>query len=110
MAGIPMRHSILASWALLLLLPGIVEAAKGDNALNLGDSLYLTVGSRLPGLRQVLWDRAKQANAANLLTRRRAAYVDRVDRLPTRWFGYDGIDVMILATGNRDFLLDLLKD
>jgi hypothetical protein len=61
-------------------------------------------------MRQVLWNRANQPNAGNLLSRRRAAYVDGVDRLPTRWFGYDAVDLMILTTGNRDFLLSLLND
>jgi len=87
-----------------------IEHKKTYDALNLGDTLYLTVGSRLPGLRKVLWERANQANTGNLLSRRRAAFVESVDALPTRWFGYDAVDLMILATGNRDFVLGLLND
>ena len=39
-----------------------------------------------------------------------AAYLDRIHQLPNQWFGYDGVDLVILASSKRnDFLLDFVS-
>lgn len=88
-------------------------AAKG-----VGESLYVMAGARLPGLWHALRRAAKQADnqaaevdySSKETGPWRLAYLDEVRLLPTRWFAYDPVDLLILSTGNRDFLLGLLND
>src|SRR5262249_3440974 len=42
--------------------------------------------------------------------RRMFAFADEVALLPDRWLGYDAVDVVVLATGKRDFVLGLAQD
>jgi hypothetical protein len=42
--------------------------------------------------------------------RRQMAHTTDVPLLPDRWIGYDAADVVVLMTGNRDFVLQLLQD
>jgi hypothetical protein len=82
------------------------------------ESVYLTAGSRLPGLWHALRRMAKQAEnqaaevdfASRDTGPYRVAYADEVRLLPTRWFAYEPVDLLILTTANRDFLLGLLND
>lgn len=41
---------------------------------------------------------------------RRFAYLERVEQLPDRWFGYESVDVVLLVTGNPEFTTQLLQD
>ncbi len=88
-------------------------------ARGFGESLYVTAGRRLPGLWQALRRAAKQGDAqaaeVDFTSKEtgpcRLAYLaDEVRQLPTRWFAYDPVDLLILTTGDRDFLLGLLND
>jgi hypothetical protein len=88
-------------------------------AKSFGESLYVMVGRRLPGLWQALRRAAKQGEAeaaevdfASKETGpcRLAFLAEDVRLLPTRWFAYDPVDLLILTTGDRDFLLALLND
>jgi hypothetical protein len=73
-----------------------------------GDVLYLTVGSRLSGLRRALTPQNAESTA---IAQTRFAYVDRdVQALPDHWFGYSPVDLLILTTGNRDFTSLLLNE
>jgi hypothetical protein len=73
-----------------------------------GDALYLTVGSRLSGLRRALTPQSAESTA---LAQTRFAYVDRdLQALPDHWFGYSPVDLLILTTGNRDFTSLLLNE
>jgi hypothetical protein len=38
------------------------------------------------------------------------AHADAAAQLPTRWFGYDGVDVVFLHTSNKTFVEDLIAD
>jgi hypothetical protein len=38
------------------------------------------------------------------------AHADTAAQLPTRWFGYDGVDAAFLHTSNKTFVEDLLAD
>jgi hypothetical protein len=84
------------------------EVKKTEYALGPGDVLYLALGSRLAGLRQTL---SEQNTKANRLSQMRAAYLERnVRGLPTEWFGYSAVDLMILTTGDADFVSALTND
>ncbi len=84
------------------------EAKKVSDSLGTGDVLLLTVGSRLPGLRQTLVPlNARSSRAAQT----RAAYVDTdVRALPDRWYGYAAVDLLILSTGNGEFITELINE
>jgi hypothetical protein len=85
-------------------------------SFNLDEVLYLTVGSRLAGLRRTVLainEQAEQAQGPQQwknFYRPRASFIDDVELLPTRWFGYASVDLMILTTGNLDFVTKLLND
>jgi hypothetical protein len=89
--------------------------------LSLNEMLYLTAGSRLPGLRRlanIINQEGQQANQGgqqpNTVRSQyyhpRTAFADDVEALPTRWFGYDAVDLVLLATGNVEFTTKLLDD
>jgi hypothetical protein len=95
------------------------ESAEPVNASSL---LYLAVGSRMPGLMKFLnarpgavggqgqpadqpeesWDDARQ--------RRRLTFIGQVEQLPTRWFGYQAVDILLLTSGSEDFIKRLSAD
>jgi hypothetical protein len=83
-------------------------------ALGLDQQLLLSVGSGLTGLRAALNPAAKGVEDEAPFSRdnapRRLAVVDDVRMLPNRWFGYESLDLLILSTGNRDFLTALLNE
>lgn len=83
--------------------------AVGD-ALELGDTLFLTLGSPLPGLRAVLSKHDTHEAESAKPTPYRAAFVASVDALPTRWYGYDAVDRIILTSGDATFVRALLQD
>jgi hypothetical protein len=35
---------------------------------------------------------------------------DKVEQLPARWFGYGGVDLVVLTTGREEFIKSLLED
>jgi hypothetical protein len=80
-------------------------------ALELGEHLYLTLGARMNHFQEALIKLApgKEREARETKPREAAFEVD-VDRLPTEWFGYDAVDLMVLTTDNNVFLGNLLKD
>jgi hypothetical protein len=82
--------------------------------LSLNEILYLSAGSRLSGLRRmanlVNQEAEKQGSPRSQYYHPRTAYVDDIEGLPARWFGYDAVDVMFLTTGNREFTTKLHDD
>lgn len=70
-------------------------------ALDSNELLYLSLGSRMPGLRL---PGPPDGNAASASGRAEIGLVTRVTDLPALWFGYGSIDVVILATSDRDFM------
>jgi len=76
-----------------------------------GSVLYLVAGSRLPGLARALQPKPKpnqvEEPAANA---DEPAYIDNVEDLPTQWFGYDAVDVLVLTSGSETFIKGLLED
>src|SRR5438105_80478 len=41
---------------------------------------------------------------------RRFAAIDQLEQMPTHWFGYQAVDVMVLTSGNADFIKRLSAD
>ncbi len=78
-------------------------------SVSLNEHIYVTIGSKIPELRQALMDyvRNKELNETHP---RNAGFETQVDRLPDHWFGYQGVDFAILTTGNTKFITDLQND
>jgi hypothetical protein len=84
-------------------------------ALPLDEQLLLAIGSRLNSLRMALSPTpATNVEDENAVLKeegpRHSAVIDDVRMLPKDWFAYESVDVVILATGNRDFVTALLSE
>jgi hypothetical protein len=80
---------------------------KDYEALDFTKQVFLTLGSPLPDLGKVL--RGLDTDPNRLRTRY-LVHADSVSQLPRRWFGYEGIDVVVFPTGQRRFLKELVHD
>ena len=86
--------------------------------LDIDAHLYLTLGGKITDLHSAVRKIDKQAeeeeNAdppfGHLNNSRHVVYENKVERLPERWFGYNSVDMIVLATGNREFLKGLNND
>jgi hypothetical protein len=80
------------------------------DVVDVGQPLYLAVGSRLPGLRR-FFQPADQAAAGDEPPDERGthrlAFIDNVRDLPDRWAGYDAADVVVLTTSSDTFVKEL---
>ncbi|MBY0527209.1 MAG: hypothetical protein K2R98_27685 [Gemmataceae bacterium] len=79
------------------------------NGMNPGELMFLTVGSRMSGLRQAFSGGGKEDQPALISNNRndQVAYADKIQDLPEHWFGYNGVDLLILSTSRRnDFLME----
>lgn len=103
--------------------------------MELDDLFFLSVGSTLTGLKQALAQQAKKGedgpqpppgqpgfnpggNPPGLnkdgdegdtsKNRGRVGHMETVAQLPPRWFAYEPVDLMILTTGNAEFINELL--
>jgi hypothetical protein len=84
---------------------------EGDMAMELQGHVYLALGRRVADLPAALLRKnEKDKDDVQFVDegRRRAAlFEDKVDLLPPHWFGYDGVDLIILSADNREFLTKL---
>jgi hypothetical protein len=97
-----------------------VKADKeSDDVVSADGVLYVVLGAKLPGLRRALTPKpANQAQPGGEpadddledTRQRRFADVQQVKQLPTRWFGYQAVDVIILPSGTEVFIEELSKD
>ena len=95
----------------------LVERKESPNALDIGNVLFLAAGARLQGLVRALAPPGLPAINeddplidAGQTKGRFVGYLDDVRQLPSRWFGYEGADVVFLLTGDRNFVEGLLND
>lgn len=90
---------------------------KVYDAVELHDLIFLAAGSHLTGLKQSLAAELKQAEGAipqnpNVLSgmnHGRVSYIDSATVLPTRWFAYQPVDLMIISTARADFTNELMS-
>lgn len=78
--------------------------------------LYLTIGSRMTDVHQAVKNIGRPRNKGekeiedfrlDTANFRNVVFETDVERLPERWFGYNNLDLVILATENRKFLTAL---
>jgi hypothetical protein len=90
---------------------------KVYESVPLEDLLFLAAGSHLTGLKQSLANEVKQAEGGtpqnagmgSSINHGRVAYLDGVALLPTRWFAYAPVDLLIISTSKTDFVNDLIN-
>jgi hypothetical protein len=104
-----------AEMTVSVLIDGKPVASRQDfyPGLDYSQQLILTVGSRLHHLRQALSTKtAGEEDQPGLRDDgpRRVAVVESIAQLPAVWFGYGPVDLLVLTTGNRDFVIALLNE
>jgi hypothetical protein len=82
-------------------LPLPTETAS---AIGLQQHLYLSLGNSLPDLHAALEDQQPTAGGSGP---RFSASEREAERLPDLWFGYDGVDLAVLTSGDDHFLKEL---
>jgi hypothetical protein len=85
-----------------------------------GGVLWLTLGSKLPGLRRGLYRKPAQQPGQEDLGLpdddsmdsefRKYAAIDSLDQMPRHWFGYQAVDVMVLTSSDERFIQALIAD
>src|SRR5262249_6258226 len=84
-----------------------------NEIISVRDVMYLTVGSRLPALKQALKHPEKPGAPGEVAEEedesgsQRFAFVENVAGLPDRWFGYEGVDIVVLTTASDTFVDEL---
>ncbi|HLN32351.1 MAG TPA: hypothetical protein VK395_31770 [Gemmataceae bacterium] len=81
-------------------------------SINTDEQLFLTIGSRLPSLNKTFnpTKDGEDSSKGTTLPARALTVVDDVRMLPNRWFAYEPVDAVIIATGNRDFVTALVNE
>jgi hypothetical protein len=85
--------------------------------LQVDQHLYVTLGARMADVHRAVRNIGKPREKGRddkdddfrfeTTSFRNVVYENQVDRLPDRWFGYNGVDLVILGTENRKFLTEL---
>ena len=75
-------------------------------SLDIDAHLYLSLGSRNTDLQRAVRPigQADEKDDFRFDSQRRVAFETDVERLPDRWFGYSGVDLIVLSTENDKFL------
>lgn len=80
---------------------------------NVDAHLYLTLGPRITDFHRAVTKIGKQQDPKDedfrnpMQAFHHVAYESDVDRLPDRWIGYQGVDLLILGTDKKEFLTGL---
>ena len=88
------------------------------NALELHTHQYISLGERIPDLQKALEALSQRPQQQNFGGQpgfkdtfpRYAGFEAEVGNLPEQWFGYHAVDLLILSTRDKEFLLELAKD
>jgi hypothetical protein len=94
----------------------ISRDATKDEMLADQDVLFLAVGGGLAPMKRAAEKiekpegKEKEAEVDTTRGRRSFVFAEDVSVLPDRWFGYDAVDVVVLATGKAEFVNQLAQD
>jgi hypothetical protein len=70
----------------------------------MGDFLYVTLGARSDDLQKALQEMTGRAERNNDTSPRWAGHEVKPELLPPAWFGYEGVDLLVLFSDNKAFL------
>ncbi|CAN5539481.1 hypothetical protein BH10PLA2_BH10PLA2_11440 [soil metagenome] len=95
-------------------IDGTMVASKSDMfaAIPLDHHLYLTLGGRIPGLKRAITGQApkNEDQTAYGGPEHVTSIETDIRQFPTRWFGYEGVDLLCFTTSDRDFLTSFLNE
>lgn len=93
------------------------QTVEQFGTLEVDAHLYLTLGARLHDLHRAVYRMDRPADEPDNqemrfdpIAYRQTVFENKVGRLPEAWFGYNGVDLMVLATDHRAFLTGLKND
>lgn len=93
--------------------PRLTRANSRDLIVGRDDVLVFAAGAGLAGLKRAVerLDRPDgKAAVSDDGPRRHVVHAEDVALLPDHWTGYDAVDVVVLTTGKRDFVLQMTAD
>jgi hypothetical protein len=92
----------------------VASVSAAQSPMELGTHLYLTLGARLPDLQEALLELGPAPPKGEKKEKdthpRYAGYEPDLYRLPTNWFGYDSVDLLVLTTESTKFIEGLQGD
>jgi hypothetical protein len=92
----------------------LTRDASKDEVIGQADILFLAVGAGLSQLKRAAEKldkpEGKEAEIDPEAARRQFVFAEEAVLLPDRWFGLDAVDVVVLATGKREFVNQLAQD
>lgn len=91
-------------------MPPLTRENGRDLVVGRQDVLTLAIGAAINGLKRAGERLDGKGDVAADGPRRQLIHTDDPALLPDRWTGYDAVDVVLLPTGNRDFVLRLSSD
>jgi hypothetical protein len=98
----------------LQVVPRLTRDSSKDEVLGQSDILFFAVGAGLSQLKRAAEKldkpEGKEAEIDPDAGRRQFVFAEETTLLPDRWFGYDAVDVVVLATGKREFVNQLAQD
>jgi hypothetical protein len=95
----------------------LTRNASRNEVIGQSDVLFFAVGAGLPQFKRAAekLDRPEKPEGKEEVVdpdegRRQFVFAEDVSLLPDRWFGYEAVDLVVLATGARDFVNQLAQD
>ncbi len=107
--GSPLEISLLSRGRVLGTRTLSPQRPGTENAivpLGATSELIVSLGTARFGLSEAFFDRAANGSQSG----RKVIELADVRELPDQWFGYDGVDVLLLSAGDRDFCRKLAAD
>jgi hypothetical protein len=88
------------------------EANQLNQGLSAAQFVFLSIGSQLDASQFPGTSMEPGAAAVRGATDARSllGVVSRIEEMPTRWFGYDGVDLVVLNTSDREFASALVGE
>jgi hypothetical protein len=80
---------------------------RNYEAVDFSKHVFLVVGARPAGLEEAV---LRLEPDPGKIRNRLVSFVEDVEKLPDRWFGYEGVDLLIFTSGSRTFLKKLIDD
>ncbi len=94
--------------------PPLQAPPERDRPLPVNTHLYLALGARVPDLQLAVGamlprnERGEvQAGPGGEAGFRYVAHESSLEHLPKNWYGYEGVDLLVLTTADKDFLTGL---
>jgi hypothetical protein len=88
--------------------PGPLSVKNGAGMVELAatSELIVSLGSKPFGLAEAIPDRDAESGVPG----RRTVHLDRIEELPTEWFGYSAVDLLVISPADGELIRELAAD